>query len=176
MISTIRGQLNIEMLSYQYRNSYPKYRMVSWASYLYKGNLYTFFPWHYHHVNATNPSDEKSTLALVMTWCHQATSHNLIQCWPSSVMLYDIIRGQWVNMLTKSTCLWRPVYKVHGTVWSSLLWLENLSYLYVSCWCHITVHHTCQGPYSHLNNNMYYMLMTCKFIVKTVVHLFLWLM
>ena len=74
------------------------------------------------------------------------------------------------------SCLSQPVYKVHGTVWSSLLWLENLSYLYVSCPCHITVHHTCHWPYSHLNNNMYHMLMTCKFIVKTVAHLFLWLM
>ena len=27
-------------------------------------------------------TDEKSTLVQVIAWCHQATSHNLSQCWP----------------------------------------------------------------------------------------------
>ena len=32
-----------------------------------------------------NLTDDKSTLAQVMAWSHQATSHYLIQCWPSSM-------------------------------------------------------------------------------------------
>ena len=31
---------------------------------------------------AQNTCDDKSTLAQVMAWCHQATSHYLNQCWP----------------------------------------------------------------------------------------------
>ena len=31
-------------------------------------------------------SDDKSTLVQVMGWCRQATSHNLNQCWPRSLV------------------------------------------------------------------------------------------
>ena len=43
--------------------------------------------------NLTN----KSTLAQLMAWCLQATSHYLSQCWPRSMSTYGIIRPQWVN-------------------------------------------------------------------------------
>ena len=43
--------------------------------------------------------DDKSTLAQVMAWCHQATSHYLGQCWASSMSPYGITRPQWVNSL-----------------------------------------------------------------------------
>ena len=36
------------------------------------------------------------TLGQVMAWCHQATSH-LSQCWPRFILLYAVIRPQWVN-------------------------------------------------------------------------------
>ena len=42
-------------------------------------------------------SDDKSTLVQVMAWCRQATSHYLSQCWPRSLLPYDITRPQWVN-------------------------------------------------------------------------------
>ena len=32
-----------------------------------------------------------------MAWCHQATSQYLSQCWPTSMLPYDIISLQWVN-------------------------------------------------------------------------------
>ena len=32
-----------------------------------------------------------------MAWCHQATSHYLSQCWPSSMSPYGVTRPQWVN-------------------------------------------------------------------------------
>ena len=31
-----------------------------------------------------------------MAWCHQATSHCLNQCWPSSMSPYGITTAQWV--------------------------------------------------------------------------------
>ena len=43
-----------------------------------------------------NPIDDKSILVQVMAWCHQAESHYLSQCWPSSKPPYGITRPQWV--------------------------------------------------------------------------------
>ena len=44
-------------------------------------------------------TDDKSTLVQVMTWCRQATSHYLSQCWPRSMSPNGVIRLQWVNPL-----------------------------------------------------------------------------
>ena len=41
-------------------------------------------------------TDVKSTLAQVMAWCCQATSHYLSQCWPRIKSPYDATRPQWV--------------------------------------------------------------------------------
>ena len=40
-------------------------------------------------------ADEKSTLVQVMTWRCQATSHHVNQCWPWSVVLYNVTKRQW---------------------------------------------------------------------------------
>ena len=42
-------------------------------------------------------TNNKSTLAQVMAWCHQATTHYLSQCWPRFMLAYGITRPQWVN-------------------------------------------------------------------------------
>ena len=42
-------------------------------------------------------SGDKSTLFQVMACCHQATSHDLSQCWPRSMSPYGITGPQWVN-------------------------------------------------------------------------------
>ena len=42
-------------------------------------------------------TNDQSTQVQVMAWCHQATSHYLSQCWPSSMSPYGITRPQWVN-------------------------------------------------------------------------------
>ena len=42
-------------------------------------------------------TDDKSTLAQVMAWCRQATSHYLSQCWLSSSSPYGVARPQWVK-------------------------------------------------------------------------------
>ena len=43
-------------------------------------------------------TDHKSTLVQVMTWCRQATSHYLNQCWHRSMSPYGAIRPQWFNI------------------------------------------------------------------------------
>ena len=42
--------------------------------------------------------DGQSTLAQVMAWCRQATSHYSSQCWPRSLSPYGVTRPQWVNV------------------------------------------------------------------------------
>ena len=49
-------------------------------------------------------TDDKSTLVQVMAWCHQATSHYLDYCWPSSLLPYGVTRPQWVNP-QQGTCI-----------------------------------------------------------------------
>ena len=39
---------------------------------------------------------DQTTLVQVMAWCRRA-SHCLSQCWPRSLLPYDLIRPQWVN-------------------------------------------------------------------------------
>ena len=46
-----------------------------------------------------NSTNDKSTLVQVMTWCRQATSHCLSQCWPRSLSPYGVTRTQWVKHL-----------------------------------------------------------------------------
>ena len=41
--------------------------------------------------------DDQSTLVQVMAWCHQAPSHYLSQCWPSTLSSYGITKPQWVS-------------------------------------------------------------------------------
>ena len=47
-------------------------------------------------------TDDQSTLVQVMAWCHQATSHYLIQCWARSMSPYGVTRPQWVNLMLHS--------------------------------------------------------------------------
>ena len=69
-------------------------------------------------------TDDKSTLAQVMAWCRQATSHYLNQCWPRSKPPYGITRPQWV--LQKMQKMSKPHHKALNSVhihWQgSALW------------------------------------------------------
>ena len=56
-------------------------------------------------------TDDKSRLVQVMAWCHQATSHYLSQCWPSSLSPNGVTRPQRVN-----TRLPYNAYKIHITI------------------------------------------------------------
>ena len=44
-----------------------------------------------------NTFDDKLIMVHVMAWCCQATIHYLNQCWPRSMLPYDVTRPQWVN-------------------------------------------------------------------------------
>ena len=56
-------------------------------------------------------TDDESTLAQVMAWCHKATSHDLNQCWQTSTTPTGVTRSQWVYL---STC-W-SVWKTHACI------------------------------------------------------------
>ena len=43
-------------------------------------------------------TDDLSTLAHIMAWCRQATSHYLNQCCPSYMAPYGVTRPQWVKL------------------------------------------------------------------------------
>ena len=45
-----------------------------------------------------NLTDYKPTLVQVMTWCHQAPSHYLSQCWPRSMTPCGVTGPQWVKL------------------------------------------------------------------------------
>ena len=50
-----------------------------------------------------NLTNERSTLAQVMAWCHEATSHCMSQCWPRSMSPYSITKqsGTEQNLVAK---------------------------------------------------------------------------
>ena len=63
-------------------------------------------------------TDDKSTLAQVMAWCHQAPSHYLSQCWLSSLSPYDFARPQWVK---EYTAIHHQVHHCHMNRWLSII-------------------------------------------------------
>ena len=71
-------------------------------------------------------TDDKSTLAQVMAWCRQATSHYLSQCWLSSLSLYGVTRPQWVKWLCSTPDVTNP--SMPDLMWS-LLWMLMTWYL-----------------------------------------------
>ena len=48
-----------------------------------------------------------------MAWCRQATNHYLSQCWPRSLLPYDVTRPQWVNTMNSQR------------IWSNKLWYNS---------------------------------------------------
>ena len=60
--------------------------------------------------------DDKSALVQVMAWCHQARSHYLTQCWPSSMMPFGVTRPQWVNSLWPSDAIWCQKHLSHAII------------------------------------------------------------
>ena len=83
-------------------------------------------------------TDEESTLVQVMAWCHQAPSHYLIRCWPSSMSPYGITRPQWVN--TDNS----PSKNDSQQVFFSPLTLINISCWWI--WCQLIVFHQWHQP------------------------------
>ena len=72
-------------------------------------------------------TDDKSTLVQVMAWCRQATSHYLSQCWPRSMLPYDVTRPQRVkshlcNSFEDGTTI-DFIYRCPVFKWVSEAWL-----------------------------------------------------
>ena len=77
--------------------------------------------------------DEKSTLVQVMACCHQATSHYLNQCWPSSLTLNDITRPQWVNALRPRQNGWHFAYAIFKCILLNEKWISiEISLTFIS--------------------------------------------
>ena len=96
-------------------------------------------------------SDDKSTLVQVMTWCRQATSHYLSQCWPSHCQVYlftavcvssikmmlhehhDITNHRQINCLFNSlfrlTTKEIPKHRITGP-----LWRESTNLMVIQQW------------------------------------------
>ena len=69
---------------------------------------------------------DKSTLVKVMSWCRQATSHYLNQCWPRSMSTYGVMRPQClIGVRNYKNTFTLSVISQHsdGTdSWNSFLW------------------------------------------------------
>ena len=63
--------------------------------------------------------DDKSTLVQVMTWCRQATSHYLSQCWPRSMSPNGVTRPQWVKE-TWPHCCFSPLLLAYMYMYNPL--------------------------------------------------------
>ena len=59
-------------------------------------------------------TDDKSTLFLVMAWCHKATSHYLNQCGPRSMSPYGATGPQWVKPFRLSAI------RQHSITWANV--------------------------------------------------------
>ena len=81
--------------------------------------------------------DIKSTLAQLMAWCHQATSHYLSQCWPRSISPYDIPRPQKVNVwqicLNDDFSTWGPIMRTKFS-WESMVMCSDSQVHFVISW------------------------------------------
>ena len=85
-----------------------------------------------------NHTNDMSTLAQIMAWCHQAPSHYLSQCWPRFTSPCGITRPQWVTMksggilaptetlliVLTNGMAGVPTYIQHWRVWTSC-WSYN---------------------------------------------------
>ena len=80
-----------------------------------KENALIWMPW--------DLTDDKSTVVQVMAWCHQATSHYLSQCWPSSMSPHGVTRPQWVNAAFLSDKLALLQLQLHSWLNTWLQWI-----------------------------------------------------
>ena len=66
------------------------------------------------------PTDDKSTLVQIMSWCHQGASHYLNQCSLRSMIPCGIIKPQWVKKNIACSCY----SHAHKLVWLNA-WLDK---------------------------------------------------
>ena len=81
-------------------------------------------------------TNEKSTLVQVMAWYLMAPSHYLSQCWPRSILLYGVIRPQWVNSQTAAKVRYGWVITSHRKLWDIITYpclVHLISYVSKIC-------------------------------------------
>ena len=79
------------------------------------------------------PSDEchwtllmvKSTLAQVMVWCHQATSHYLSQCWPKPTVCFHMASLGHNELKYTSAQSSFSVFWFAGQLWRTYIWWSS---------------------------------------------------
>ena len=84
-------------------------------------------------------TDDKATLVQVISWCRQATSHYLSQCWLSSLLPYKLTNGASIVKLLSFVSLGKllnkqPSYcdlRRHGTYMTPAYWYSD-HYNYMS--------------------------------------------
>ena len=107
-----------------------------------------------------NFTNGKSTLVVIMAWCHQATSHLLSHCWPKSISPYGIIRPQWVKRIRVVTVLITDNANINEEVedidykfdvqWWKNIWLaflRNYIWALISKWFGKWVSCRCSCPF-----------------------------
>ena len=110
----------------------------------------------YDNVIRWMPQDltaEKSTLGQVITWCHQAPSHCLTQCWPSSMSPYGVTRPQWVNMYTYVNKSHINTLRHSNWPWTTVLHLNGFDFPKVHRITYLRLQHI-KGPVSERRNPM----------------------
>ena len=86
-------------------------------------------------------TDDKSTLAQVMAWCRQVTSHYLDQSRPTSISTYGVARPQWVKTLIEYDICYRLL---HYMIWNEIKkFIEHDSHFECSIWEWPTVRPMC---------------------------------
>ena len=61
-----------------------------------------------------NTFADKSKFVQIMSWCRQATSHCLSQCWPISIVPKDVTAPQWVKWRHMATETWVNIGSGNG--------------------------------------------------------------
>ena len=79
-----------------------------------------------------NCTDDKSVQ--VMAWCRQAASHYLNQCWPCSMLPYDVTRPQCIDIIVADDLIMAAPNHYLSLSWTSFI----LPYG-VTQWVNITV-------------------------------------
>ena len=100
--------------------------------------------------------NDRSTLVQVMTWCRQAPSHYLSQCWPRSMSPWSITRPQWVKE-EASSCPFRilvdSVSMSHGMRW----YIDDICHRYLEQGCQVLLNLVvCLGNFISLIYRLYW--------------------
>ena len=84
-----------------------------------------------------NLTNESSTLAQVIAWCRQATSHYMSQSWPICKLLYDVSRPHWVKLLGIHIRFIKDKKLFECKLYIAECMYQYMSVHFKSCWTYI---------------------------------------